>query len=199
MTADFWAQLDALCQALLLGGTLGLLYDLMRVVRVRTGLGWLGQGLDLLFWLMATGALFCWSDRAWGGPVRLYGALFCLGGGALYFRVLSPAVLWMGYRIADFLTVILKILLIPLSGTKMGTKKVKNIIKNSFLFRAEWYRIGQKTIEMDGAVQRRAQRKEGERHGVFQQGKEEARQSADQGGRHGTAGVSVNLRSERPQ
>ena len=167
MTAEFFAQLEALCQALLLGGGLGLFYDVLRVIRVRTGLRWLGQGLDLLFWLLATAALFSWSDRAWGGTVRLYGALFCLGGGALYFRVLSPCALWMGYRIADFTTVILKILLIPLRGLSMGTKKVKNIIRNSFLFGAKWYRIGQKTIEMDGAVLRRAKRKEGERARVF--------------------------------
>ena len=199
MTADVYGQLDALCQALLLGGGLGVFYDLLRVLRVRTGLHWLGQGLDLLFWLLATAALFRWSDGAWGGPVRLYGALFCLGGGALYFRLLSPAALWMGYRIADFLTGILKILLIPLLLMKMGIKKVKNIIRNSFLFRAEWYRIGQKTIEMDGAVQRRALRRKGERQGVFQQGEEETRQSADQSGHHGTAGVPVDLGPERPQ
>lgn len=162
MTADVQHQMEALCQALLLGGGMGLFYDLLRVVRVRLKQRWLGQGLDLLFWLTATAALFCWSDRAWGGAVRLYGAVFCLVGGGLYFQLLSPCVLWLGYRIADFLRKILKILLIPLSVLCVGTKKVKNIIRNSFLFRFKWYRIGQKTIEMDGAVQRRAMRKKGE-------------------------------------
>ena len=76
--------------------------------------------------------------------------------------MLNSIVLWLGYRIADFLRKILKILLIPLSVLCVGTKKVKNIIRNSFLFRFKWYRIGQKTIEMDGAVQRRAMRKKGE-------------------------------------
>ena len=176
MTADVQQQLNGLCQALLLGGGLGLFYDFLRVVRRSLRLRWLGQLLDLLFWLLATGALFFWSDRAWGGTVRLYGAAFCLAGGGVYFRLLSPAVLGLGYRIADFLAEIFKILLIPLSLLRMGIKKVKNIVRNTFLFKAKWYRIGQKTIEMDGAVQRRALRKEGESHRATET---ETRQPAD--------------------
>ena len=85
MTVDVIQQGRALCQALLLGGAMGVLYDLFRILRVRVRVPLLGPVLDLLFWLAATGALFVWSQSAWGGQVRLYGATFCMVGGALYF------------------------------------------------------------------------------------------------------------------
>ena len=49
--------------------------------------------LDLGFWLWATLALFMFSHRAWGGEIRLYGALFCLVGGGVYFWGISPVIL----------------------------------------------------------------------------------------------------------
>lgn len=39
---DVMQQARAMCQGLLLGGGLGVLYDLLRVVRVRGKLRWLG-------------------------------------------------------------------------------------------------------------------------------------------------------------
>ena len=74
MTVDVMQQARAMCQGLLLGGGLGVLYDLLRVVRVRGKLRWLGGAADLIFWLAAVWALFRWSLPAWGGQVRLYGA-----------------------------------------------------------------------------------------------------------------------------
>lgn len=84
MTIDVIQQSLALCQALLLGAAFGVLYDLSRVLRVRVRLRLLGL-TDLLFWLVATCALFLWSQRAWGGEIRAYGAAFCLAGEAPIF------------------------------------------------------------------------------------------------------------------
>lgn len=66
MTVDLLQQLRALCQALLLGGAMGVVYDLFRILRVRVKLPLLGPLLDLLFWLTAVAALFVWSQGAWG-------------------------------------------------------------------------------------------------------------------------------------
>ena len=71
MTVDVVQQGRALCQALLLGGAMGVVYDLFRILRVRVKVPLLGPLLDLLFWLAATAALFLWSQSAWGGQVRL--------------------------------------------------------------------------------------------------------------------------------
>ena len=101
MTVDVAAQGAALAQAVLLGAIAGVLYDLFRILRVRVRLPLLGPALDLTFWLVLTAALFLWSQWAWGGPVRLYGAAFLFLGGAAYFWLLSRWVLWAGYRLAD--------------------------------------------------------------------------------------------------
>ena len=114
MTVDVAQQGRALCQALLLGGAMGVTYDLFRILRVRVKLPLLGPMLDLLFWLGATAALFIWSHDAWGGQVRLYGAAFCLAGGALYFWAISPWLLKLGYLGADLATAFLGILTFPL-------------------------------------------------------------------------------------
>ena len=84
MTADIARQLQALCRAVLMGGGLGVLYDLMRIVRRRVPSPVLGGILDFLFWAAATAALFLFSHETWAGQVRLYGAAFCmLVGGSL--------------------------------------------------------------------------------------------------------------------
>ena len=62
MTVDTLQQSRALCQALLLGGAMGVVYDLFRILRVRVHVRLLGPVLDLLFWLGATAALFLWSQ-----------------------------------------------------------------------------------------------------------------------------------------
>lgn len=114
MTADVTAQAWAVVQAIGLGLAAGLLYDLFRVLRVRVHVPLLGPLLDLLFWITLTAVLFVWSQWAWGGMVRLYGAVFLFFGGCVYFWLLSSGVLWVGYRLADLVTFVLKILVLPL-------------------------------------------------------------------------------------
>ena len=62
MTVDVAAQGAALAQAVLLGATAGVLYDLFRILRVRVRLPLLGPALHLLLWLALTVTLFVWSQ-----------------------------------------------------------------------------------------------------------------------------------------
>ena len=158
MTVDVMQQARAMCQGLLLGGGLGVLYDLLRVVRVRGRLRWLRGAADLLFWLAAVWALFRWSLAAWGGQVRLYGAALCLMGGGLYFRLLSPGVLWLGYRLADLIGAILGIFTWPGKQCWQIFKKIGKLRKNLFLSWGKWYRIERKTKEAEQTACRRAAR-----------------------------------------
>ena len=158
MTVDTLQQGRALCQALLLGGAMGVVYDLFRILRVRVKLPLLGPALDLLFWLGATWALFLWSQGAWGGQIRLYGAAFCLVGGAAYFWAISPWLLKFGYLLADVVTALLGILALPLRGVAAILKKIEKLVKNIFLFGGKWYRIERKTGWIDDAARRRQAR-----------------------------------------
>lgn len=134
MTIDVVQQGRALCQGLLLGAALGVLYDLFRVLRVRVRVPILGPVLDLLFWLAATCTLFLWSQGAWGGEIRAYGAMFCMVGGAAYFWVFSRWFLWLGYRLADLTAFLLGILTFPLGVLWSLLKKSENLEKTpSFL------------------------------------------------------------------
>ena len=124
MTVDVVQQGRALCQALLLGGAMGVTYDLFRILRVRVKLPLLGPLLDLLFWMAATAALFVWSQGAWGGQIRVYGAVLCLVGGALYFWAVSPWLLRLGYLGADLVTALLGILTFPVGLAGAILKKI---------------------------------------------------------------------------
>ena len=88
------------------------------------------------FWLVLTGVLFLWSQWAWGGPVRLYGAAFLFLGGAVYFGLFSRWLLWLGYRLADLITAILKILALPLFALNRLVKKLKKLLGNPHNFRS---------------------------------------------------------------
>lgn len=144
MTVDIARQLQGLCQAVLLGGVLGVVYDLMRVLRRRVPLPFLGGMLDLLFWAAATAALFLFSHRAWDGQIRLYGAVFCFLGGALYFWGVSTLVLGIVTFLADVLIRILGILTLP--GRLLGRlfKRFGKIAKNIFPFKEKWSMINSK-------------------------------------------------------
>ncbi len=158
MTADVTAQAWAVVQAVGLGLAAGLLYDLFRVLRVRVHVPLLGPLLDLLFWITLTAVLFVWSQWAWGGMVRLYGAVFLFFGGCVYFWLLSSGVLWVGYRLADLVTFVLKILVLPLIALNQLRKKIKKLAKNIFLSGAKWGRINQITQEMERSARRRRER-----------------------------------------
>jgi tryptophan-rich sensory protein len=188
MTVDVAQQGRALCQALLLGGAMGVVYDLFRILRVRVKVRLLGPLLDLLFWLAATAALFVWSQSAWGGQVRLYGAAFCLAGGALYFWALSPFFLRLGYLGADLAAALLGILTFPLGAAEALLKKIRKIVKNVFLSWTKWYRIRATTERLDAAARRRTLRERGENVHDLQTSR-----FSDQDRRAGTADLHGHL------
>lgn len=133
MTVDIARQLQGLCQAVLLGGVLGVVYDLMRVVRRRLPVPFLGGALDFLFWVGATAALFLFSHRAWDGQIRIYGALFCMLGGGAYFWGISPLVLKIAFLTVDLTAKILGILTLPVRGLARLFKRFEKFAKTSFL------------------------------------------------------------------
>jgi len=137
MTVDIARQLQGLCQAVLLGGALGVVYDLMRVLRRRVPLPFLGGILDFLFWVAATAALFRFSQSAWDGQIRMYGAVFCFLGGALYFWGVSPVVLGVLSFLADVLTRLLGILTFPGRLVRRLFKRFGKIAKNIFPFKGK--------------------------------------------------------------
>ena len=118
--------------ALGLGAAVGVLYDVFRILRVRLPLPLLGGILDLLFWLVVTAALFVYTVTAGSGEVRGYLVLAVLAGAAAYFWLLSRWFLKLGYRLADFLGFVWRVLTLPvvLLGRlcKKNQKKRKKIL-----------------------------------------------------------------------
>ncbi|MBO5918506.1 MAG: spore cortex biosynthesis protein YabQ [Oscillospiraceae bacterium] len=161
MAADVSAQGWALVQALGLGLALGVLYDLLRILRVRIALPLLGGVLDLLFWVSATVVLFVWSQGAWGGRIRLYGVFGVALGGGLYFRLFSRHLLRVGYLLADVVHFLLDLALMPMRGVFFLTKKIKNYAKNTFSYGRKWYRIKTLSKEMDAVHRDRLSRMDG--------------------------------------
>ena len=131
MSQDIAAQLTALWQGVLLGAAMGLLYDFFRVLRARIKLPFLGPALDILFWCAVTAALFVWSQWIWGGVVRLYGAILCFGGGAVYFWLFSPWFLRLGWLCADLTAIFWRILTMPWKAGVLLLQKCKEFSQKS--------------------------------------------------------------------
>lgn len=100
-------QLEMFLRSILLGGSLGLLYDLLRPLR-RLGKIWWNTFLDAGISLTAA-AVLCFFVMAGDGELRLFILLGALGGGVLYFSLLSQSLqslwtfwfdlLWMPVRL----------------------------------------------------------------------------------------------------
>lgn len=89
MSISLSGQLLSLAAGLLLGVGVGLLYDLLRQLRLLAPRRWMAEGLDLLFWLLACLALFLCGILFGGGQVRLYMVLWLTLGATAYFAALS--------------------------------------------------------------------------------------------------------------
>ena len=118
--------------AVLLGGAVGVLYDMFRVIRVRIGLRAVGAVLDLLFWTAATAALFVYAVTAGDGEVRVYMILGVLAGAAVYFALLSRWILRLGYLAADFVGLVWGIVTLPLRAILLLYKKIGKKAKKFF-------------------------------------------------------------------
>lgn len=145
-------QLTALASALALGGAVGLLYDCFRILRCRVRFKPLGGLLDLLFWIAVTLALFFHALEVEQGVLRLYTVLAVLGGAVVYFLLLSPVALFLGYRLADFISMLLKLAILPVVALTSVLKKIKETAKKSFHYRRKWYKIRLLVGEMDDAA-----------------------------------------------
>ena len=88
MAFQITEQLRAFGWAILLGLAAGLLYDLLRAIRLRRPrITW---ALDLLYCLTAGAALSLFVLRQGDGQLRGYILLGALGGGVVFFSLFPP-------------------------------------------------------------------------------------------------------------
>ena len=125
-------QLAMFLRSVALGGVLGLVYDLTRCLRRLGGPLWRGL-LDVAVSLTAAASLFFFI-MAGSGELRLFILIGALGGGVLFFSLLSPLLrpLW------DFW---LDLLLIPARLLGRIGKKLYRICKKLFSFPRKWFTI----------------------------------------------------------
>ena len=94
MIVSLHAQAQLFLLTILIGGSMGLLYDALRLFRrtVRHSRFWL-QAEDALFWLLAVFAVFLILLQTNAGEVRFFVIFGLFGGMGLYFLTLSRPVL----------------------------------------------------------------------------------------------------------
>lgn len=122
-------QLAMFLRSILLGGTLGLIYDLLRALRSLGGKIW-GGLLDAVYCLAAGSALFLFT-MAGSGELRIFVLAGVLGGAVLFFCLFSQILrpLW------DFW---LQILLAPVRLAGELLKKGGHFCKKLFSFGRGW-------------------------------------------------------------
>ena len=125
-------QLLLFLRSVLLGGVLGLLYDLLRPFRRLGGRLW-GGLLDALYGLTTVSAVFLFV-MAGDGELRVFILMGALGGAVLFFCLLSQPMrpLW------DFWTAIF---LKPVLWTKNFLGKCEKKRKKLFSFGKKWFTI----------------------------------------------------------
>ena len=124
MTVTLWDQARSLLLALGLGICLGLLYDLLRPIRRRTG-PVSGTLLDLLFCLLSGAAAFVYAMGSAIGRLGLWELSCTLLAFLLYLHTLSGPVLRL-------FTAVLDLILKLMGPCKKGIKKTALSAKNSF-------------------------------------------------------------------
>ena len=124
MQVDAAAQGQVFLLSFLLGGILGLFYDLLRAIRRSSGRRGLSFLLDLLFWVTVSVLLFWVALFRESGEVRLYIPAAFLAGGTLYLVTLSPFVLPGLLQILEWLAKIGRWLASPAVRAVKTAKKV---------------------------------------------------------------------------
>ena len=125
-------QLTLFLLSILLGSSLGLLYDLARALRTLGGRWW-GATVDAAYCITAAAALFFFI-MAGDGELRLFILLGALGGAVLHFCLLSPL-------LRPLLAFWLDIFLLPLACLGKFLKKCEQICKKLFSFWRKWFTI----------------------------------------------------------
>jgi len=129
------AQLRAFGEALLLGATLALLYELLRALRLRSRRARALTGaLDALYCLLLAAAALLFALRVGDGELRLYMLLAAVGGAALFAAVCAPPLrpLWDFW--AETLVLLCRALRLPLRKLKIFYGKLTKVCKRVFLF-----------------------------------------------------------------
>ena len=140
MGIDIGSQLAAFLGAVCLGMALGLVYDLLRALRLWAG----GRGISLLdgvYCLVAGVSLFYFTLRFGDGELRLYMLLCTAGGFALFFLLFSALLrpLWDFWR--ECAAAALAIVLSPAVWLLRLLKKILVRQKKHFLFLKKWFTI----------------------------------------------------------
>lgn len=111
--------------ALLLGGVIGVLYDVFRVSRVAFRLSWLLVLLqDILFFLLAALLLWRYFLLQSSGEVRIFAVLGVLLGWVIYFFTLGCLVMRLASLIIRVITRMTVAILTPVKKTAAITKKI---------------------------------------------------------------------------
>lgn len=131
------AQLALFLRSIALGALLGLLYDLLSVLRALGGRLW-GGVLDALFGLAAACSVFLFV-MAGDGELRIFVALG-VAGGAVLFRCLLGGLLRPVWRFW------LELLLLPAGLMKKSLKKCGRKGKKVFSFCKNWFTIKVTTL-----------------------------------------------------
>ncbi len=107
-----WGQFIILALNLLIGGGLGVLFDLYRFLRLRTRPGWLWtQVADFLFWVIAAAIVFGVYFHLTRGEARLLMLLLIPVGMGAYLKLLSPRLRWRLFGFFALLGSCLRLLL----------------------------------------------------------------------------------------
>ena len=130
MKNEISVQLLTFGQSILLGGGIALLYDLLRPLRLRhPRLTWLTDGAYCLTALLT---VFLFLLRRVEGVPRLYVLLGLLGGGMLFFGLLSALLRPVWEFWADTLAWTLHLLAVPVRSAAALCKKIGIRCKNLF-------------------------------------------------------------------
>ena len=132
MGVNISQQLLLFLRSVLLGGVLGLLYDLLRPFRRRSDLVW-GGILDVLYGVTAVSGLFFFV-MAGDGELRIFILMGVAGGAVLFFCLLSElmAPLWEFWA---------ALLLTPVGWIKNFLVSLRKNFKKLFSFCKKWFTI----------------------------------------------------------
>lgn len=125
-------QLAQFLRSILMGGTLALLYDAVRALRVLGGTAW-EILLDTLVSISSVFALFL-LVMAEEGELRLFILLGALGGAVLFFSLVSPS-------LRPILAFWVKLSLFPVHFGYKIFRKMQIFLRKVFSFLKRWFTI----------------------------------------------------------